>query len=209
VTYTPEFFDQITAGSVRSAEIVLPDVVEGLSVTSVVDVGCGVASWASVAKALGCRVRGVDGHVPDGKLLIHPSEFLRTDLASAVDFGCRRGDLAICLEVAEHLPESSARTLVAGLCEARWVLFSAAIPGQGGVGHLNEQWGTWWAALFAEHGLVGSCDLRWKHWDDRLVENWYRQNLILFGSPGALEARGYRAGVVDVVHPERLGIWPA
>lgn len=207
MTYTPEFFDHITAGSLRSAEIVLPALFGQVVITSVVDVGCGVGAWASVAKKRGCRVGGVDGHVPEGKLLIDRSEFRRADLASG-DVGCEGADLAVCLEVAEHLPASAASRLVAGLCEAQWVLFSAAIPGQGGVGHLNEQWGTWWASLFAEHGYVGSCDPRWKHWGDQRIENWYRQNLILFAHPFSLESCGFSSGVVDVVHPERLGIWP-
>lgn len=202
VTYTEAFFDHIADGSVRSAEVVLRDVV--VPGDRVVDVGCGTGAWLSVAKQLGCVVHGFDGYAPTDRLLIDGDEFTRADLAGGVD--CTGFDLALCLEVAEHLPESAADLLVAGLAKAGRVLFSAAIPGQGGVGHVNERWGSWWAEKFAAHGMVGSCRLRWKHWDDPRIENWYRQNLIEFRRSWAWWEAAWP--LVDVVHPERLGIWP-
>jgi hypothetical protein len=51
----------------------------------------------------------------------------------------KRFDLAISLEVAEHLPEGSAGALVSTLIEAApVVVFSAAIKGQSGTNHINE-----------------------------------------------------------------------
>lgn len=206
MTYTEAFFEQNMRVARTAAEIVLPGVLERTGARSVIDVGCAGGGWLSVAKEAGCVVRGVDGHVPDGQLVIDVSEFVRQDLTAGV--GCAGFDLALCLEVCEHLPPHSAAPLVAGLCEADWVLFSPAIPGQGGIGHINEQWGSWWAALFAGHGFVGSSDLKWIHWDDQRFEGFYRQNLLLFARPDRLAGAGFRPGVVDVVHPERLGIWP-
>jgi hypothetical protein len=205
MTYTDEFFAANTEVGLRSAIIVLPEVILETRASSVIDVGCAGGAWLSVAKAHGCRVKGVDGHVPDDRLLIDPSEFERRELAEGVD--CGGFDLAMCLEVAEHLPEETAPTLVAGLCKARWVLFSPAIPSQGGVNHINERWGSWWAELFSEHGYTGTSDLRWRHWDDRRIENFYRQNMLLFATPDDLADAGFREGVIDVVHPERLNIW--
>lgn len=206
MTYSEAFFTAILDGSLRSARIVLPQIIAETGAASVIDVGCGTGAWLSVAKEEGCDIRGVDGYAPGDALLIDPSEFDRQDLTDGV--GCAGFDLAMCLEVAEHLPETSAAQLVAGLCHARFVLFSPAIPGQGGVGHLNEQWGSWWEPLFAAHGFVGSSDLRWRHWADSDVENWYRQNMLMFSTPRRLADAGYRPGVVDVVHPDRLGVWP-
>ncbi len=206
MTYSEAFYAMTEDVGLRSARIVLPPLLRQLRPRSVADVGCAVGAWLSVAKAEGCKVLGYDGYVPDGQLLLEPDEFVRRDLSEGV--ACTVFDLAICLEVAEHLPESAAERLVAGLCGAQWVLFSAAIPGQGGVNHINERWGSWWAELFAQHGYVGSCDLRWLHWDARNVQDYYRQNLTLFSTRERLEAHGFRAGVVDVIHPERLGVWP-
>jgi hypothetical protein len=89
-------------------------------------------------------------------------------------------DLAVCLEVAEHLPPERAASFIAELCHlAPVVLFSAAIPGQGGHHHLNEQPIGYWNHQFNTHGYECSGALRWAVWDNPDVENWYRQNLLV------------------------------
>jgi hypothetical protein len=86
------------------------------------------------------------------------------------------------------------------------VLFSAAIPGQGGYGHVNEQWPGYWARMFDECGYGVSDALRWAIWNDERVEPWYRQNLLLCASPTRL-AEAVRGVMPDsapraVVHPD-------
>ena len=173
-TYGSEIF------SVDAAQVVLPQVLALTQARSVVDVGCGIGTWASVAKSLGCAVKGLDGpHVPVEQRLIGPAEFVETDLLRFAGIG--RFDLAICLEVVEHLPESHADPIVDGLCaSADVILFSAAIPLQGGENHINEQWQSFWAAHFDELGYE-CCDLfRPRVWKDPRVEIWYRQNVLLY-----------------------------
>lgn len=196
--YTEAFFAENTQVGLRSAAVVLPRVLELTEAETVIDVGCAEGAWLSIAKDKGCNVYGVDGY--SGGALLGPGEFEQTDLSDGI--GCGGYDLAICLEVAEHLPASSAQRLVSGLCGAPWVLFSAAHPGQGGVDHINERWGTYWAGLFAHHGMVGDCALRWELWANREVREFYRENMILFSRNEPVSP------VVDVIHPERLGIWP-
>jgi hypothetical protein len=92
-----------------------------------------------------------------------------------------RFDLAVCLEVAEHLPASRAALFVADLVKlSPVVLFSAAIPGQPGVHHVNCQWPAYWADLFAFHGYGCRDEYRWPLWDDDRIESWYRQNVLIF-----------------------------
>lgn len=203
MTYDAAFYKIEQETALRSAEIVLPSVLEATGAESVVDVGCGTGGWLKVAADHGRRIYGHDGY--DGPLLINPNAYFKGDISEGVP--CSSVDLAICLEVGEHLPEKSAAPLVAGLCGAKYVLFSAAIPGQGGVNHINEQWGSWWARLFAEHGYEGSSDLRWRFWHDRNVADWYRQNILLFARSADLARASMRIGVVDVVHPQRMGNW--
>jgi len=197
--YTPAFYQGEETVALAAARVVLPGVLALVGHGPVADVGCGTGAWLSVAKEHGCSVHGFDTY--QGPLLIDPDEYTGCDLTRGAS--CNGYALALCLEVGEHLPEASATALVAGLCEARYVLFSAAIPGQPGVHHVNCQWGTWWAERFAEHGYVGSSDYKWAYWYDQRVADFYRQNLLFFARPNDRLALGLRPGVIDVIHPER------
>ena len=208
VTYDQAFYQQQNPIALESARAMLPAVLVFTGARSVVDVGCGVGAWASVAKNEGCTVRGVDGNVPVDQLLLEAREFVRGDLTAG--YPCSGFDLAVCLEVAEHLPESSAPALVGGLCRAEWVLFSGAHPGQGGVDHQNERWGTWWERLFEDRGYLGSSMLKWRFWDDRRIQDYYLENVLLFASEKTWWRAGYDRsdlGAVDVIHPVRTGLW--
>jgi len=85
------------------------------------------------------------------------------------------------LEVAEHLSPEAASTFVKSLVSASdFILFSAAIPLQGGVRHLNEQWPDYWAGLFREQGYVVVDCVRQKIWNETSIPVWYRQNILMF-----------------------------
>jgi hypothetical protein len=117
------------------------------------------------------------------------------------------------LEAGEHLPPAQAPELVGALTEAApLVLFSAAVPGQGGDGHINEQPPSYWANLFFQRGYVCFADLRRRLWRADSVEVWYRQNMFCYVRGDDLDRW---AGVLrdriepgdpmlDVVHPELL-----
>lgn len=169
-------------GSLSSARVVAPLVVDLVRPASVLDVGCGLGTWlAAFADAGVTDVLGLDGdYVPRAELQIPADRFRPADLATVPDPG-RRFDLAVCLEVAEHLPGAVSERLVAMLTAAApVVLFSAALPGQGGTGHINEQWPPYWRALFAARGFVRLDPIRPRVWRDSRVEWWYRQNVYLY-----------------------------
>lgn len=200
MTYDPGFYDTITDGSVDSARVVVPLVLDLLDPSTVVDVGAGRGAWSSVFAEHGCKVTAVDGdYVTDPLLPVIPR-----DLSEPLDLD-GTWDLAVSLEVAEHLPESRAEGFVADLCSlSDAVLFSAAIPGQGGVGHVNEQPPAYWAELFERQGYAVTGALRWRIWGDARVENWYRQNLLLCLRDPARLAHlfdGPEAAPLHVVHP--------
>jgi SAM-dependent methyltransferase len=180
--YSSKFYTNHRAGSSGSADIVVPHVLSLFRVSSVLDVGCGVGSWLQAFERHGISdYLGVDGdYVPLEMLKIPPEKFRSMDLARVMNFG-RSFDLACSLEVAEHLPAECAGQFIAGLAKAApVVLFSAAIPYQGGTAHLNEQWPTYWAALFARHGYVAvDCVRPWMY-GQQLIEWWYRQNILVF-----------------------------
>jgi hypothetical protein len=126
--------------------------------------------------------------VDEALLEIPARDFIRADLSAPLNLG-RRFDLAISLEVAEHLPPEAAEGFVKTLTSAAPIVaFSAAVPGQTGVNHLNEQWPAYWAGLFARFGYEAIDCLRPVIWDDEEIEWWYAQNLLLFAEPAGVEA---------------------
>ena len=199
--YTRGYYISIHQGAHRSAKEVVPHVLELVRPSSVVDVGCGAGSWLSVFRDHGIiDVLGIDGEDMSLDLLQIPREqFLSHDLTEPLVLG-RRFDLALSLEVAEHLSPESASLFTASLVRlAPVILFSAAVPYQGGQNHVNEQWPEYWITLFERHGyLVLDC-LRDRVWQNERVDWWYAQNMLLFcaggrGSKSHVEARaGERA----------------
>lgn len=190
--YTALFFEQIRPGSRRSAQVLLPVVKEMLCPKSVVDVGCGVGTWLAVFRELGVAdVVGIDGEYVDRALLEIPQEqFVELDLSAPFSVD-RTFDLAICLEVAEHLPPEAAEAFVESVARlAPIVLFSAAIPFQGGNHHLNEQWPDYWATLFRRHNYVAIDCIRGKIWDNHEVEPWYVQNSLIFADTSFVQKDG-------------------
>lgn len=159
---------------------------------SVIDIGCGLGEWACGNP----KYIGVDHGIPKKRLLIPEKNYFDIDLTKGVypnsDDG--KADLAICLEVAEHLPESCANDLISALCtRSDLVLFSAAIPNQGGMGHINEQWQTYWAEKFYSNGFGAAICYPVK--DNEAVDLWYRQNTILY-------KRGATGKVYNFILPE-------
>jgi SAM-dependent methyltransferase len=207
--YDAAFYDDQTEGSLRSARIVLPVVFALHRPASLVDVGCGQGTWLAAAEELGVEdLTGLDGDWVDRAKLRSPRmTFRAVDLAAPIAFD-RRYDLALSVEVAEHLPASAADGFVAALCAASdAVLFSAAAPFQGGTDHVHEARASAWAARFAANGFDCFDLVRGAIWDRAEVAWWYRQNLLLFAKRGsAAHAAFARAPLPppprDVVHPD-------
>ena len=173
--------------SLSSARVVLPLVFALRRPASVIDVGCLYGSWAAVCRELGVEdVVGIDGDYVDRRALRIPERsFVAHDLAESLK-PTRTFDLAVSLEVAHYLPESRAAGFVADLCAlAPVVLFSAAIPCQGGRGHVNEQWPAYWAERFASQRYTPVDCVRDEVWDNATIASWYAQNTLLFVSHDA------------------------
>lgn len=174
-TYGPEFFVGRTETVVLSASVVVPLVAELVDPLSVLDVGCGYGEWMEAFWATGADVHGVDIAAPDGE------QFQRHDLTEPLELG-REFDLVVCLEVAEHLPEAAADTLIDTLARhGNSILFSGAVPGQEGKGHINCQPHHYWHAKFEERGFATFDVVRPLIAHDLRVSPWYRENVFLYG----------------------------
>jgi SAM-dependent methyltransferase len=181
--YSESFYDAMTDSNLASARAVVPQVLDLIGrVTSVVDVGCGRGLWLKAFLENGITdIFGVDGDwVNPQDLSIDPSSFQSVDLEKPLLLQ-RTFDLAISLEVAEHLSPEKADMFVKGITTlAPVILFSAAIPGQGGTDHRNEQWPAYWIQLFSHHGYTPIDAVRSRVWSNKKVAFFYAQNCLLF-----------------------------
>lgn len=215
--YDHGFYADQSPGSTQSAEIVLPLVTRLLAPASVVDVGCGVGTWLKVAQELGISdVIGIDGaYARNAGLKIDDSCFVAADLASTVPDLGRRFDLAMSLEVAEHLPPQRSDGFVADLCSlADVVLFSAGVPTQLGTDHINLQPQSAWARRFNDRGYRTFDVVRPHVWSNDGVEVFYRQNAMLHVNTEradliatAEQASAALPMLIDVIHPQLVAFW--
>lgn len=132
--YTEQFYIDQRKSSRRSANEIVPLVLELIQPKSVIDVGCGVGAWLSVFRECGIEdILGVDGNWVDKNMLEIPeNRFLVFDLTTPVLMN-RHFDLVVSLEVAEHLPSECAEIFIDSLTRlGPTILFSAAIPFQRG-----------------------------------------------------------------------------
>lgn len=209
--YGDDFYNSRHERTLYAARTLL-DHVAGVvpPIHSAVDVGCGVGTWLAVLRERGVdQLRGYDGEWVDEQLLEIPAEeFVRQDLTWPIVPPPKKYDLAISLEVAEHLPSSAADTFVRSLTGlADFILFSAAIPHQGGQHHVNEQWLEYWLERFEGEGYVGLDVIRPRIWQDRDVAVWYRQNIMLLARRERVEdltlaAPAAQLRPLSAVHPE-------
>lgn len=205
--YHAAYFEGLSATR-SSAEVVIPLIAGMVAPRSVVDVGCGIGVWLAVCLQAGIDdIVGVDGdYVPRDQLLIPHDRFASAYFSEPFSLG-RRFDLAISLEVAEHLPEAAAQGFVASLTRlAPVVLFSAAIPGQGGPGHVNEQWQEYWRSKFSAAGYVACDAIRPLVWGNDCVRYYYQQNILVYVAAADFGCYPRLASVitahsVDLVHP--------
>lgn len=180
--YSDTFFDYINESARASARPMISYLYPQLRPTSVLDLGSGRGVWLNEWHRKGVEtVMGVDGdYVSRDTLAIAQDEFLAADLTQPLNAG-RRFDLAQSLEVGEHLPEDASVTLVGSLTAASdRVLFSAAVEGQGGEYHVNEQPLAFWQELFEARGYRPFDCVRPVLRNNRSVAPWYRYNTILY-----------------------------
>lgn len=181
---------------------------------SVVDVGCGDGTWLREFINGGVKkIQGLDGsYVSSSILKIDPKQFLSCDLRNPPKL-TEEFDLALCVEVAEHLPVDNSDQLVdflSGLSNI--ILFSAAIPFQTGVNHINNQWQGYWKDKFEKKGFMPITTLRAAIWNESSIPFFYKQNIILYVNELAIkhnpallvEVNLSKKQPIDVVHPDFL-----
>ena len=171
-------------GALTAAERIVPLVLETIGeVRSVVDLGGGTGVWLRRFQMCGVpKVMLIDRPDVEPDLVIDRTCFQAADLNKSFP-STSRFDLAVCVECAEHLRADRAQPLVEWLTGAAdRIVFSAAIPGQGGKGHINERLPSYWSKLFRQRGFVRRDVLRRSLIMSKAIPWWYRQNLLLYTS---------------------------
>lgn len=200
----PEYIHTETIHNTRAAGEVLPYVFKLVKPASVIDIGCGTGTWLKIAKKLGANtILGIDGiHADKSLLCIKDEEFMQHDLTKPIIIK-KKYDLAICLEVAEHLPEDASDDLIETITgHSDIILFSAALPGQGGQNHINEQWPPYWQKKFAEKGFAVSDFLRDVFWNNNQVDWWYKQNMFIYFKEDVISTLNKTDHIQIKIHPE-------
>lgn len=206
--YDADFFQTLAIESLPSAKVIAKIACDLFQPRSVIDLGCGVGAWLAAFQELGLKdILGIDGdYVNPERLLIDRANFRAIDLARPFQIS-EKFDLAVCVEVAEHLPARCSKQLVQALTRAApLVLFSAAIPGQGGVGHVNEQWPDYWRTLFAAEGFTMFDPIRPRIRDNQAISWWFRQNVVIFASRQAVKKFDTLAAEADAESIEWIHI---
>ncbi|MEO6181949.1 MAG: methyltransferase domain-containing protein [Verrucomicrobiota bacterium] len=195
----------------HSANVVVPLMLDLVAPQSVVDIGCGPGGWLEIFQKNGVKdFLGMDGTwVPTDKLKIPREHFVATDLTRPLA-AQRRFDLVVSLEVAEHLETQFADTFIDSLVAlGDVVLFSAAIPGQRGFQHVNEQFQDYWVEKFRARSFACYDFVRPQIWNNRSVSFYYCQNMLLFVKRGNQVEANLKerqifpaTNMLSVIHPE-------
>jgi hypothetical protein len=214
--YDQEFYAKQIEGSLSSARAFMSRLFDFYKPNAVVDVGCGRGTWLQACGELGSeKLIGLDGPWNRQAVMVDQKILFRAvDLEQMLRLE-EKVDLAMSLEVAEHLKPEHADLFVESLCSASDVIvFGAALPGQRGTNHVNEQYPSYWAAKFRKNGFIAFDLFRPQFWSDTGVEFFYRQNTFLFVKTShslvaELESKGVKEirniAFMDCVHPILYG----
>lgn len=208
--YNRTFFEDEGATAKTSSQIVLPYILDKLQPNTIVDFGCGTGEWLYVAKQYDCvkKVVGVDGDYAKDVTVLDPGEFIAKDLNGAINLN-QQFDLAISLEVAEHIIQDCAKIFIENLTRhSDIILFSAAIPYQEGKHHVNEQYPSYWQKIFKSYGYTVCDCIRNVFWNNDDVEIWYRQNIMFYCKEELKDELQKKFDsdeqIIDMIHP---GYW--
>jgi hypothetical protein len=167
-----------------SAEKVVSILFDIFKPKSVIDVGCGTGLLLKHFQKKGSTIMGYEGKWINKDLI---EDNISNNLVKIIDFeqldfiNIKESELCICLEVAEHISFEQAEIFVNFITlHSKLIIFSAAIPYQGGFNHINEQWSDFWDLKFSKFGYVKYDILRPILWDQDLITWPHKQNMVVY-----------------------------
>ncbi len=121
------------------------------SIETVLDVGCAQGHAMQWFAEHGCEVLGVEGCAEAIRTHLLPDRVLRHDFTLCPWSPFRAIDLVWCCEFLEHVEARFWRNLAPACC-GRVLAVTAALPGQTGHHHVNEQLPDYWIERFERLG---------------------------------------------------------
>lgn len=208
--YDKKYYKKHENGSYLSALKLLEYIKVFYNFKSVIDFGCGMGTWCKAMEELGVpHVLGIDQHAYDPTyMLISSEKYMQYDLREELVLPYRT-DIAVSVEVGEHIEKKYSKIFVQNLCLCSdLILFSAAMPFQGGTGHINEQSCSFWTELFQKYEYNAIDCIRPHFWNYEDIEIWYRNNCILYAKKNLYEKiilnipeENYP---LDIIHPAMM-----
>jgi len=185
--YSKQFYISVGARALISSEIVFSEMKRWYLPASIIDFGAGPGVWSSVAAQAfpNARVLALDydqATIFQDVFQTSKPENLSTlvlDFETESLDNLQEVDLAICLEVLEHLKSNTANKVFSEMCnKSQVILFSAAVPGQGGTGHINEKPKEYWIEEFRRKDFL-IFDIFRNLLDKPEVPSYYKNNIYL------------------------------
>jgi len=172
------------------------DIVSRYGIKSIIDLGCGVGSYLEGAHEMGIRpLLGLEINYNISRHFT-PADILpyikKADITQPLDFG--KFDCAWSIEAAEHIRTEGTEQFLENLCNSaeRYVVMSAAPPGQKGTGHINLRPQSFWIKEIASRGFAYLPEEAektvevWADWNRKKIHKvpWYLyRNLMIFLKP--------------------------
>lgn len=134
------------------------EVMWNLGCRKIIDVGCGLGGQVKLAESLGWESYGVDG---DWTVLPKETNFILNDYTEGSPVITEAVDLVWCVEFLEHVEEKFMDNYMKTFkdSQAKYLIITHAVPGQGGHHHVNCQDKDYWFDAFGKHGFIYDREL--------------------------------------------------
>ncbi len=154
--YDLDYYDQINQEEAEQANR-LADILNWIyKPKSVLDIGSATGLYLKPYLDIGIKVTGVDFSISavSAEVLKIPRKMIKTADITKTPIGVK-ADLTLCIEVMEHIDAEHAEISIHNIAKTTdTIFFTAAQPGQGGVGHINCQPKEYWDTFFTNEGFV-------------------------------------------------------
>ncbi|MGK7876185.1 MAG: class I SAM-dependent methyltransferase [Xenococcaceae cyanobacterium] len=186
LTYGQQFFQDDSSYRYLTDEQIeafVKEMITLLKPHTAIDLGCGMGMYLRALKSHGVQLIGFDASLHAVQNVDPEVPVFVVDLTKPFRSN-QQWDIAICFEVAEHLPKSCASILVDTLCSlSKTILFTAAGPDQPGIDHINLQPKSFWIDLYQRNGFILDEKLTQQFLDHLVsidVPDWFCRNFSIF-----------------------------